>query len=47
MNQDIKTYLAEHNKKRTEEIDLDILNRTGNAVKLRPVKLKDLNWVIR
>ena len=36
-----------HNAKRTTIVDLDIRNRTGNDVMLRPIKLKDLRFEIK
>lgn len=46
LNKNIADAIAKHNQKRVEQTDLEILNRTGNDVKLRPVKLKDLTWVV-
>lgn len=39
--------LAKHNEKRATIVNEEILNRTGNEVFLRPVKLKDLQWVVK
>lgn len=39
--------IDQHNTIRKGEVNLDILNRTGNEVKLRPIKLKDLTWVVK
>lgn len=36
-----------HNAIREATVDLDILGRTGNEVKLRAVKLKDLRFEIK
>lgn len=47
MGDTIKTDIEKHNKKRVDTINLDILNRTGNEVKLRAVKLKDLTWEVK
>lgn len=46
LNKKIADAIAKHNQKRVEQTDLEILKRTGNDVKLRPVKLKDLTWVV-
>lgn len=47
MEKGIGKKLKDHNNKRESQIDLDILQRTGNSVNLRPVKLKDLTWVVK
>jgi hypothetical protein len=47
MTGDVQAKLDIHNKVRSEQIDLDILRRTGNEVKLQPVKLKNLKWIIK
>jgi hypothetical protein len=47
MNRDIARKLREHNERRGQQVDLDVLKRTGNSVMLQPVKLKDLTWVIK
>lgn len=47
LNEDIKGKLETHNNKRKTTQNLDILERTGSDVKLRPVKLKDLRWVVK
>lgn len=39
--------LASHNEKRSKITDLDILDRTGNEVKLRPLKIEELKWVFK
>ena len=36
-----------HNANRAKIVDLDIRNRTGNDVMLRPIKLKDLRFEIK
>ena len=46
MNEDVANTLVQHNEVREEQVDLDILQRTGNSVNLRPVKLKQLRWVV-
>lgn len=47
MTGDVQAKLDIHNKVRSEQTDLDILRRTGNEVKLQPVKLKNLKWIIK
>lgn len=47
MNRDIARKLREHNAIREAQVDLDILKNTGNSVNLRPVKLKDLTWIVK
>lgn len=47
MSENIAGALKSHNEVRQSTTNLDILNRTGNEVKLQPVKLKDLTWVVR
>ena len=46
LNKNIADAIAKHNEKRVEQTDLEILKRTGNDVKLRQVKLKDLTWIV-
>lgn len=46
LNKNIADAIAKHNQKRVEQTDLEILKRTGNDVKLRQVKLKDLTWLV-
>lgn len=46
MNNNMESILNAHNIVRSKEIDLDILNRTGNEVKLLPRKLGELTWKI-
>ena len=43
----IKEKLEAHNNKRVKVINEEILNRTGQEVPLRPIKLKDLRWVVK
>lgn len=43
---DVVTLLEQHNDIRVGLIDEEILTRTGNSVKLRPVKLKHLTWLV-
>lgn len=38
--------LEQHNKVRKNTVDLGILERTGQTVKLRPIKLKDLRFTV-
>lgn len=47
MIEDVDILLETHNERRSNLIDEEILKRTGNAVKLRPVKLKDLKWHVK
>lgn len=47
VNEDVGVKILEHNELRATQIDKDILSRTGNTVKLLPVKLKDLQWEIK
>jgi hypothetical protein len=47
MDTDMRDILEMHNNVRTEQVDLDILQRTGQVVNLRPVKLKQLRWIIK
>lgn len=44
MDYEVGSIVQQHNELRAEVDDLDILRRTGIAVKLRPIKLKDLYW---
>lgn len=46
MNNNMESILNAHNIVRSKEIDLDILGRTGNEVKLLPRKLGELTWKI-
>lgn len=39
--------LKAHNDKRANVVNREVLNRTGNKVKLEPVKMRDLHWDIR
>lgn len=47
MSKDVKGKIATHNKVREGLTDEVILKATGQDVKLRPIKLKDLNWTVR
>jgi hypothetical protein len=47
MTQDINKALEDHNALRSEQVNEEILARTGNEVMLRPVKLKDLRWKVK
>ena len=44
---DINQAVDDHNEYRVEQVDLDILQRTGNQVMLRPLEFKDLRWEIK
>lgn len=46
MDNDMGAILAKHNEKRAKEIDLGIRKATGQELKLQPVELCDLQWVI-
>ncbi len=46
MNEKVSKIIEDHNSKRANMINEDILNRTGNEVKLRAIKLKDLTWQV-
>lgn len=46
LNKNVANEIAKHNEKRVAQTDLEILKRTGNDVKLRQVKLKDLTWIV-
>lgn len=46
MDNDMAGILAKHNAKRGAEIDLAIRKATGQELKLQPVELSDLQWVI-
>lgn len=39
--------LKSHNDKRSNVVNREVLNRTGNKVKLEPVKMRDLTWDVR
>jgi|GEM_PF-3759233 len=47
MTKNVAKKLEEHNVKRMATVDLDILNRTGNEVKLRSVQLNQLRWNVK
>lgn len=44
---EVAKHIEAHNKVRAEQVDQTILQNTGQTVKLRPVKLKDLTWNIK
>lgn len=46
-NGEVAEKIKTHNKVRIEQINLEIQNRTGNTVKLLPIKLKNLTWNIK
>lgn len=46
MRGEVADNLEGHNEFRSEMVNEDILQRTGREVMLRPVRLKDLRWVI-
>lgn len=46
MDNDMSAILAKHNEKRAKEIDLSIRKATGQELKLMPIELSDLKWVI-
>jgi len=39
--------IAEHNKKRTKTVNLEVLERTGQEVFLRPKKISELTWAVK
>lgn len=43
---EVAGHIEAHNKIRQEQVDKDILKRTGAKVNLEPVKLKNLDWVV-
>lgn len=47
VDNDLKALIDLHNAVRVEQVDLDIQKRTGHTVKLQPIKLKDLTWIIK
>lgn len=47
MGNDVGVSIAAHNSIRGEIVNQEILNRTGQVVKLLPVKLKQLRWFIK
>lgn len=47
MTADVADKLEEHNVRRLSTVDLEILQRTGNEVKLRAVKLNQLRWNVK
>jgi hypothetical protein len=44
-NYEVGAALEAHNEYRDSIVNKEILNRTGQEVKLQPVKLKDLTWI--
>lgn len=46
MDNDMAAILAKHNEKRAKEVDLNIRKATGQELKLMPIELSDLKWVI-
>ena len=44
---EISQAISDHNEYRVEQVDLDILQRTGIHVTLRPLEFKDLRWEIK
>lgn len=46
MDNDMAGILAKHNEKRGKEIDLKLRQSSGQELKLLPVELSDLKWVI-
>jgi len=44
---DIKGMIAEHNIKRVKFNNKGILERTGSEVKLEPVTIKKLTWLVK
>lgn len=47
INTNVLEILDLHNEIRRDQVDLEILQRTGNTVNLRDKKLKDLTWIIK
>lgn len=47
MTKDVAAHIEDHNKERVEVINQEILQRTGQEVKLQPIKLKDLRWNVK
>lgn len=47
MEGDVQDLLDLHNNYLTETVDQSILKATGQEVMLRPVRLKDLKWIIK
>lgn len=46
MTKDVAGAVKAHNASRMNMVDETILNNTGNEVKLRAIKLKDLNFIV-
>jgi hypothetical protein len=47
LEKNVKKHLQRHNYNRTDLVNQDILERTGNTVALNEVKLKDLRWSVK
>lgn len=47
VDNDIKGILEKHNKKREGVVNQTILERTGSEVVLRPITIKDLDWMTK
>ncbi len=47
MDNDMAGILLAHNAERMEQVNLELQDRTGQTVNLRPVKLKQLRWIIK
>lgn len=47
MTQNVAASLEEHNKVRSATVNLELQNRTGATVNLRPVKLNQLRWNVK
>ena len=47
MEGEVSDLIAVHNETRTSQTNLEIQDRTGQTVNLRPVKLKQLRWIIK
>ncbi len=46
IDEDVKGAIDKHNKVRTETVNQEVLENTGNEVMLRPVTIKDLTWKV-
>lgn len=47
LEKNVKKHLESHNDYRTDMLNQDILERTGNEVYLQEVKLKNLRWSVK
>lgn len=47
MTHELREILADHNTNRTEQVNIELQQRTGNTVNLLPVTLKQLRWIIK